>query len=198
MANANTTTKVVSGNANKYNAGDHSGLVRFSYVNVWTPKASLNGGDPKYSVSILIPKNDTKTINACKAAIASAIHIGISAKWNGQDASKLPTFHNPLRDGDLERPEDEVYKGCYFINATCKTAPGIIGPDYNPIMNQSDFYSGCYGFFSVNFYAYNNSGSRGIACGLNNLQKMEDGDPLGGRVSAESDFGGDSGIDDQF
>lgn len=193
MANL-STTKVVSGNANRFNAGDKSGLVRFSYAHVWEPMSSSEGGDPKYSVSILIPKTDIKTINKCKAAIQAAIQIGINSKFNGQDPSKLPTFKTPLRDGDVERPGDEVYQGCYFMNATCKTAPGIIGPDFNPIIDQNDFYSGCYGFFSVNFYAFNFNGNRGIACGLNNLQKMTDGDPLGGRVSAESDFG--SGEDD--
>ena len=194
MANL-STTKVVSGNANRFNAGDKSGLVRFSYAHVWTPN-SMTGGDPKYSVSILIPKSDVKTINKCKAAIQAAIQAGINTKFNGTDPSRLPTFHNPLRDGDLERPEDPVYKGCYFLNATCKTAPGIIDASFNPIMDQNEFYSGCYGFFSVNFYAYSTNGNKGIACGLNNLQKMTDGEPLGGRISADADFGG--GTEDDF
>lgn len=180
MSNTVETTKVITGKA------------RFSYANVWEPK-SINGSEEKYSVSILIPKEDKKTINAIKKAIEAAKQAGIS-KFGG----KLPAnLKLPLRDGDVEREDDETYAGCYFINANCKTKPGIVDKDCKPIMDSTEFYSGCYGHASVNFYAFNSNGNRGIACGLNNLMKTEDGDPLGGRSRAEDDFAGLGYEDDE-
>ena len=101
----------------------------------------------------------------------------------------------PLRDGDIERPDDEAYKGSYFINANATNAPGIVDADRNEILTRSEVYSGVYGRASITFYAFNSNGNRGIACGLNNLQKLRDGEPLGGRASAESDFATDDDED---
>lgn len=101
----------------------------------------------------------------------------------------------PLRDGDLERPDDAAYANAYFINANATTAPGIVDADRNPIMSRSEVYSGIYGRASITFYAFNSSGNKGIACGLNNLQKIRDGEPLGGKASAESDFNTDEDED---
>lgn len=95
-----------------------------------------------------------------------------------------------------ERPDDPAYAGCYFVNANSTTAPGIVDADRNPILVRSEVYSGVYGRASINFYAFNSNGNRGIACGLNNLQKIRDGEPLGGKASAESDF--DTDDDDDF
>lgn len=162
-----------------------TGEVRFSYAHVWEP-ASVNGGDEKYSVSILIPKTDTKTINTIKKAIDAAKQSGIS-KFGGKIPANLKL---PLRDGDVESEDDENYAGCYFINANCKTAPGIVDKQRRPIMDTTEFYSGCYGHASINFYAFNSNGNKGIACGLNNLMKTRDGEPLGGRSRAEDDFAG--------
>lgn len=156
---------------------------RFSYVNVWEPKA-INGGDEKYSVSILIPKTDEEQIEIIKKAIEEAKQEGKS-KWGGKVPPKLKT---PLRDGDEERPDDAVYVGHYFINANSKDQPGIVDKKVQAIINQSEFYSGCYGNASVSFYAYDAAGNRGIACGLNNLQKVRDGECLGGKTRAEDDF----------
>ena len=196
MSDNKNLTKVVTGSARRYDTGDHSGLVRFSYCSVWEPKAANENAEPKYSVSLIIPKDDTKLVNKIKSAIQAANEYGIKAKFNGKDLSKRPTFHNPLRDGDAEKPDDEAYKNSYFVNASSKNAPGIIDKDGNHILDQTEFYSGCYGFASVNFYPYNTAGSSGIACGLQNLQKFEDGEPLGGRSSAESDFGVENQDDD--
>lgn len=170
-----------------------TGLVRFSYAHVFEP-ASINGGDEKYSVSILIDKNDTKTIKAVENAIEAAKQNGI-AKFGGKIPANLKL---PLRDGDEEREDDENYAGCYFINANCKTKPGIVDERCNPIMDSTEFYSGCYGYASVTFYAFNSNGNKGIACGLNNLMKVKDGEPLGGRSKAEDDFKGlyDAGDED--
>ena len=169
---------------------------RWSYANVWEPK-SINGGTPKFSVSLIIPKSDTKTLAKIKAAIEAAYHEGESKlKGNGKSVPPLAALKTPLRDGDTERPDDEAYVNAYFINANATTAPGIVDADRNPILTRSEVYSGVYGRASISFYAFNSNGNKGIACGLNNLQKIRDGEPLGGKASAESDFATDD--DDDF
>lgn len=160
----------------------------FSYLNCWDPKAN-QGGTPKYSVSLIIPKSDTKTIEKIKAAIQAAYDEGQGKlKGSGKSVPALSTMKTPLRDGDLERPDDPSYQNCYFVNANSTTAPGIVDADCNPILERAEMYSGVKGRASINFYSYNSSGNRGIACGLNNLQKLSDGAPLGGRSRAEDDF----------
>lgn len=161
---------------------------RWSYANVWEAK-SINGGAPKFSVSLIVPKSDTKTVAKIKAAIEAAYHDGESKlKGNGKSVPPLTSIKTPLRDGDLERPDDPAYANAYFINANSATAPGIVDADRNIILTRSEVYSGVYGRASINFYAFNSNGNRGIACGLNNLQKFRDGEPLGGKSSAEDDF----------
>lgn len=171
-----------------------TGKVRFSYANVFEPTAMQDGQTPKYNVSIIISKSDTKTVEAIKKAIEAAKEAGKSkiADKNGKIPVNLKT---PLRDGDEERPDDTAYENSYFINANSERKPGIVDRDLNPIMSRDDFYSGCYGRASINFYAFNVN-SKGIACGLNNLQKLEDGERLAGGSSAEEDFGGDNAVDD--
>ena len=160
----------------------------FSYLNCWDPKA-IQGGTPKFSVSLIIPKSDVKTIEKIKAAIQAAYEEGQSKlKGNGKSVPALSTLKTPLRDGDLERPDDEAYKNSYFINANSGTAPGIVDADRNPIIDRSEMYSGVKGRASINLYAYNVNCNRCIACGLNNLQKISDGTPLGGKSRAEDDF----------
>ncbi len=160
----------------------------FSYLNCWDPKA-IQGGTPKFSVSLIIPKSDVKTIEKIKVAIQAAYEEGQSKlKGNGKSVPALSTLKTPLRDGDLERPDDEAYKNSYFINANSGTAPGIVDADRQPILDRSEMYSGVKGRASINLYAYNVNGNRGIACGLNNLQKISDGTPLGGKSRAEDDF----------
>ena len=161
---------------------------RWSYVNVWEPKA-IEGSEPKYSVSLIIPKDDIKTIDKIKAAIQAAYKEGeAKLRGNGKTVPALKSLHIPLRDGDEDRPEDEAYNNAYFVNANAKTAPGIVDADRQPILDHGEIYSGVYGRASISFYAYNANGNRGIACGLNNLQKLKDGESLGGRMSAEDDF----------
>lgn len=187
----NSTTKV--NNPMKVITGPNT---RWSYANVWEPK-SINGGTPKFSVSLIIPKSDTKTVAKIKAAIEAAYHEGESKlKGNGKTVPPLAALKTPLRDGDAERPDDEAYANSYFINANATTAPGIVDVDRNPILTRSEVYSGVYGRASINFYAFNSNGNKGIACGLNNLQKVRDGEPLGGKASAESDFATED--DDEF
>lgn len=169
---------------------------RWSYCNAWDPKA-INGGTPKYSVSLIIPKSDDKTVAKLKAAIEAAYQEGQSKlKGNGKTVPALSSLKTPLRDGDAERPDDPNYANAYFINANSATAPGIVDADRNPILERSEVYSGVYGRASINLYVFNSNGNRGIACGLNNLQKIADGEPLGGKSRAEDDFTTDS--DDDF
>ncbi|MGE5417499.1 MAG: DUF2815 family protein [Acidobacteriota bacterium] len=165
-----------------------TGVVRLSYANVWEAK-SINGGAEKFSVSLIIPKNDTKTIAAINAAVDAAIEEG-RGKFGGKIPNKA-ALKLPLRDGDIDRPDDEAYAGSYFINANSNSAPEIVDKDLNPIMSRSEVYSGVYARVSVNFYAFNSNGNRGIACGLGNIQKIHDGEPLGGKSSAADDFTSD-------
>ena len=163
---------------------------RLSYANLWEPK-SINGGTPKYSVSLIIPKSDKRTLDKIKAAIQAAYTEGEGKlKGNGKTVPALAVLKTPLRDGDQERPDDEAYTNSYFINANSGTAPGIVDnqQEPQPITVRSEIYSGVYARASINFYAFNSNGNRGIACGLNNIQKLRDGDPLGGKSRAEDDF----------
>ncbi|MDQ2234259.1 MULTISPECIES: DUF2815 family protein [Lactobacillaceae] len=157
---------------------------RLSYANIWEPK-SINGGKEKYSVSLIIPKSDTKTVTAIKKAIDAAIEEGIG-KFGGKKPNKA-ALKLPLRDGDLEK-DDVNYKDAYFINANSITAPQIVDKQVQPILDQTEVYSGCYARVSISFYAFNTNGNRGVACGLGNIQKIRDGEPLGGHSSASDDF----------
>lgn len=170
----------------------------FSYLNVNEPKVPLGGGKPKYSVSLIIPKSDTVTIAKIRAAIQAAYEEGQSKlKGTSKFVPDLEDLKTPLRDGDKERKGDEAYANSYFMNANSTNKPGVVDGDRQPILDTSELYSGIVGRASVNFYAYNNNGNKGIACGLNHLQKLADGTPLGGRTRAEDDFA-DLDDDDDF
>lgn len=171
-----------------------TGTVRLSYANVWEPK-SINGGTEKYSVSLIIPKSDKKTLAAIDAAVDAAIEEGI-AKFGGKKPNKA-AIKLPLRDGDTER-DDEAYADSYFVNANSLTPPQIVDQNVNPIMNRSEIYSGVYARVSINFYAFNSNGNKGVACGLGNIQKVRDGQPLGNRSTAEDDFTALEDADDDF
>lgn len=170
----------------KITIGTKENPVRFSYANVHQP-VSVNGSDLKYSLSIIIPKSDKQTIKKVKDAIQKAVDEN-KDKFGGKVPANLKT---PLRDGDVDREEDEAYEDAYFVNANSKVKPGIVDADVNPVLDQSEFYSGCYGRVSLTFYAYNVNGNRGIAAGLQNIMKTDEGEPLGGRSRAEDDFSDD-------
>ena len=168
-----------------------TGKVRFSYPNVFEAK-SVNGSAPKYSVSLIIPKTDKKTLAKIKTAIETVKKEG-AHKWG----SKVPAnLRLPLRDGDVDRGDDPAYADSYFINVNSNARPGIVDDDLNPIMDQSEFYAGCYGRASIVFFAYNTNGSKGISAALQNLQKLEDGEMLGGKSKPEDDFA--TASDDDF
>lgn len=169
---------------------------RMSYVNVFDPK-SINGSAPKYSVSLIIPKDDKTTLDKIKEAIKAAYKDGeVKLRDKNGKVPPLSALKIPLRDGDLEKPDDKAYENAFFINAKSDTAPGIVDAHLNRIMDKEEFYSGVYGRASITFYAYNSNGNKGIACGLNNLQKLKDGEPLGGRTRPEDDFSIEEDTDD--
>ena len=168
--------------------------VRFSYCHVFKAHSVEEGGRAKFGVSIIIDKKDTKLLKKIKDAIEVAKEEG-KGKWGGKIPKVLKT---PLRDGD-EKEDDEAYEGKFFLNANSNRKPGLVDADMDEIIDPDEFYSGCYGRASMNFYAYNSNGNKGIACGLSNLQKLEDGEKLGGGgSSAADDFGTDDDDDDML
>ena len=179
-----TSTKVVTGK------------VRFCYANVFEPTSMNEGDTPKYNVCILISKDDKKTLDKINKAIEAAKQQG-KAKIADKSGKIPSTLKTPLRDGDEERGDDPAFENCFFINANSTRKPSIVDRDLSPIMDRDEFYSGCYGRASINFYAYNVN-SKGIAAGLNNLQKLEDGEPLAGGSTAEDDFGGENEYNDEL
>lgn len=172
-----------------------TGMVRFSYAHVWEAVViGEEGTEKKFSASLIIPKSDKATVAKIEDAIQLALDLGKKSKFDGKTPAK-PKL--PLRDGDEERPDDEAYADSWFVNATSKTKPGVVDKDVSPIMDQDEFYSGCYGRASINFYPFNTKGNKGVACGLNHVQKLKDGEPLGGRTTAEEDFGSEE-MDEDF
>jgi len=160
--------------------------VRFSFPHVFEAHAMEEGQQKKYSVCIIIPKTATSHLKELRAAIKAAFEKGVAEGKFGKKTADM-TWKNPLRDGDKDRPDDAAYIDSYFINCTTNNKPGVVGADREPL-SAAEFYSGCYGRVSLNFYAFNVSGNKGIAAGLNNVQKLADGERLSGGSSAEDDF----------
>ena len=175
-------------NLTKVNTG--SGI-RWSYANVWDVK-SINGGTPNFLVSLIIPKSDTKTLEELRAAIQAAYDEGQrKLRSNGKSVHALSALKTPLGDGDVEKPDDEAYVNAYSANANSRTALGHVDADRQPIIDRSEVYSGVW-----QGDPFNRNGNRGIACGLNNLQKIYDDESLGGKARAEDDFA--TGDEDGF
>lgn len=174
-----------------------TGKVRFSYVNIFKSRVFQADQDAKFSICLLIPKEDKATLKKIKAAIDEAIQEGISSKWNGKKPANVKL---PLRDGDEERADEAPeYEGMMFLNANSTQKPGIVDKDLNEILDPDEVYSGCWGRASINFYPFSVNGNKGIGVGLNNVQKLKDGEHLGAaRASAESDFDDDFEDDDEF
>ena len=157
---------------------------RISFANIWEAK-SINGSEAKFSVSCLVPKSDTETLGRIAKCIEAAKEDAKGKKWGGKIPPNLKT---PLRDGDIDRPDDENYAGMMFFNATSKDAPQVVDRNVQPILDPMECGSGDYCNVSVNFYGFNANGNRGVAAGLGNIQKVRDGERLAGRASAASDF----------
>ncbi|MEG1907666.1 MAG: DUF2815 family protein [Gordonibacter sp.] len=162
------------------------GPLRLCFVHLFKPHAFEGQTEEKYSCMILIPKDDKKTLSQIKRIQEAAITVGVKTKWGGKKPAQLKTT---LRDGDTEPPTDgEEFEGHYFMNLSCKTAPGIVDGNRQKILDSTEVYSGCYCNVSVNAFPYKAMGNVGVSVGLNHVQKVRDGDPLGGRGRAEVDF----------
>lgn len=168
-----------------------TGKARISYAHLTRPYAHDEKSDPKYSATFLIPKTDTATKAQLDAAITAAIEAGKQGKWNGVVPPRVAT---PIWDGDGVRASGEPFgeeaKGCWVFTASSKQRPGIVDANIQPIIDENEIYSGMYARATIRFFAYASNGKKGIGVGLNNVQKLADGEPLGGRTSAEFDFGG--------
>lgn len=166
----------------KFEAKNKNGTVyfpaRLSYANIFEPR-SFNGQEPKFSVSLLIPKEDKQTLKVISDAIAEAKERDKDKRWKGKVPANLRT---PMRDGDEDRPDDENYAGHYFLNANAdaKRPPRLMTRVKGEVATEEDLYSGCYAVAIVNFYGYNTAGNQGVGCGLVGLQKLKDGERLSG------------------
>ena len=155
---------------------------RFSYLHCFKAH-SINDGEPKYSVSAIIDKNDKKTINEIEKAIEVAKNNYI-CRWG-----KLPSnYKTPLRDGDVQKADNEAYNNSFFLNANSISKPQVVNAKVQIITDEEEVYSGCYGRISVTFYPYNANGNCGIAAGLGNIQMIRRGKPLGDKISASEEF----------
>lgn len=169
-----------------------TGEVRLSYCNLTTPRAAQQGGEPKYSVTLLIPKTDVATKADIDAAIQAAANEALTKVWNG---ARPPQLSVPIWDGDGVRksgvPFGDECKGHWVMTASTKNKPQVVGIDnINCELAPSDIYSGMYARVTIRFFGYSNSGNKGIGCGLGNVMKTRDGEALAGSASASVDFAG--------
>lgn len=173
--------------------------IQLAYVHLLKPFAANDSGDgAKYSAVLIIPKDRTETIAAIKACINAAYDAGVAKVWNGKAPAKS-SLRTPLRDGDVDRPDDLDFKNCYFINASSKSRPGIIDTQRHDLTDpafEQEVYSGMEAHVTFTMFAYDAKGNKGISCGLNNVCKCGKGTFMGGRVSAESDFSDE--LDSEF
>ena len=185
MTTNNTTATIITGKR-----------TRLSYANLFEPK-SFDGQKPVYSVSLIIPKDDTHTLDMINSAIVAAYENGSGKlRGNSRTTPALDAINLPLNDGDAKRPNDPVYRNCYYINAKNQEQPKLFGLDGEEVMSRSELYSGCYARCKITFYAYNRNGNKGIACSLIGLRKAADGQPLGGSICTADDFMLDEDEDD--
>jgi hypothetical protein len=175
-----------------------TGKVRATYVNIFTPRKANEKAEPKYSVTLLIPKNDAMTLNTIYAEIEKTKQENVQKVFGGAIPPNMKTC---LHDGDGYRPSGELFgrecAGCIVVTASAKQQPAIVDINLQPILDPNAVYSGCYVRASINFFAFNSNGNKGIGCGLNAIQKIEEGEHLVSRISAEEAFGGTHAYTDQ-
>lgn len=178
-----------------------TGKCRLSFVNLFEPRAVQEGGQPKYSVTLYIPKTDTATIEKLKAAVLAAKNKGVETKWGGKVPGIMgdpnyPFAGTTIHDADTERDQNqELYvdkhpaaKGCYILHVANKNKPGVVDQDRNAILDPTQVYSGCYGRANISFFPYNSNSKKGISAALNHVQFLADGEPLGSTVKLEDAF----------
>lgn len=165
-----------------------TGLVRFSYVHVFEPWGQ-DDNKKKYQLTILVPKSDKETIKCIEKAIENAKTYGKDHCWDGRIPNRLDIAYY---DGEDKVDENPEYEGMMYTSAKSDRKPQVIDLYKQPIEDPEEFYSGCWGRASIQFYPYNFSGKKGIACALNNLQKVKDDTRFGASISkAEDDFDDD-------
>ncbi|MBS1468109.1 MAG: DUF2815 family protein [Subdoligranulum sp.] len=167
-----------------------TGEVRMSYANLTTPRAVQQGQEAKYSVTLLIPKSDTATKANIDSSIEAAAQDAQGKLWSGVRPPVLPV---PIHDGDGVRENGTPFgpecKGCWVMTASTKNKPQVVHQsDVNTELAPQDIYSGMYARVTINFFGYMNAGKKGVGCGLGNVMKTRDGEPLAGGASAASDF----------
>lgn len=163
-----------------------TGKVRASYVNIFTPRAVNPGDDPKYGMALIIPKSDKATIDALRVAEAAAYELGVTTKWNGRRPVTQSIIHDGDTEADLEKNPE--YSGSWYMNVSSPRKPGVVDQSVQPILDPEELYSGCWVRVSVRAFPY--AGKRnGVSFGLQNVQKLADGERLGGAGSSpEDDF----------
>jgi len=165
---------------------------RVSYPVVFEPKKNDLNGKMEYSVVALFKKGEN--LEKLKAAAQEACE----KKW-GKDQKKWPkNLRSPFRDqAEREKTNEETglpympdgyEKGAIFLNLKSSSRPGVVNQQVKAFTDESEFYAGCYAFASLSCYAYDQAGNKGVAFGLQNIQKSRDGEPFGGRTKAEDDF----------
>ena len=169
-----------------------TGKVRFSYCTLFTPREALDGGPAKYSVTLLIRKDDKMTVQKIQAAIEAAR----TAFLQRNPGKKLPAqLKSTMHDGDGQRESGDDFgpecKGCWVMTVSSQQQPVIVDADKVPITDPKELYSGCYGRAILNFYVYDYMGKKGVSAGLNGIMKLHDGEPLGGNVVTDSDWDDD-------
>lgn len=170
---------------------------RLSYAQLFEPKG-FDGQKPVYSASLIIPKDDKRTLDLIRSAIKAAYENGAyKLRGNGKNTPALEEINLPLNDGDKKRPNDPAYANSYYINAKNSEQPKLFGMDGEEVMSRSELYSGCYARCKVTFYCYNRNGNKGIACSLLGLRKAADGKPLGGSICTADDFDVDEDYEDE-
>ena len=170
-----------------------TGKVRFAYQHVFKPSAFQEGDDEKYSVTCIIPKKDKKTLTNINGVIDNLKEEAAKRSPGGKLPKKFEVF---LHDGDEEKPDKEEFEDSFYVNPKSKTKPGVVDADLDPILDSDEFYSGCYGRVSMTLFVYPKEGTpKGISAFLNNVQKLDDGENLGGSGgSASDDFGDDDAL----
>jgi len=165
-----------------------TGKVRFIFPHVFFPQ-EWPGGEQSYRITALISKEDSQTKEAVDAAIGAATQVGALKVWGD-----IPhEIASPIHDGDGTRPSDGVlygsdYKGFWVLTASSKYRPGVVDRDCKTIADETAIYGGIFGRVSLRFYPYSYNGRAGVGCGLNHIQKLADGEPLGYSSRPEDDF----------
>lgn len=164
-----------------------TGKVRLSYVHLFEKFTNIEDAEPKYSVVLLVDKKDKSTIAAIRDAQKVALEAGKSSKFNGSiPKAWKDTFRDGDEEGDLEKNPE--YEGMMFMTVSSDRQPGIVDKDVSPILDSTEVYSGCFARVSINAFPFNRAGNKGVSFGLQHVQKLADGDPLGNITRAEDDF----------